>query len=106
MSSNGTPSRSATIWLHAVSWPWPCGLDPVITSTLPVGSIRIAACSQPPAAYASAPSTRDGASPHISVNVEMPMPSWTGSPESRRCFCSARRASYPNSSLALAVAAS
>ena len=25
MSSNGTPSASATIWLHAVSWPWPCG---------------------------------------------------------------------------------
>ncbi len=23
MSSNGTPSWSATIWLHAVSWPWP-----------------------------------------------------------------------------------
>ncbi len=49
-SSNGTPSWSATIWLHAVSWPWPWADDPVITSTLPVGSMRIDACSQPPAA--------------------------------------------------------
>ena len=49
MSSNGTPSWSATIWLHAVSWPCPCALDPVTTSTLPVGSIRIEAFSQPPA---------------------------------------------------------
>ena len=106
MSSKGTPSRSATIWLHAVSWPWPCGLVPVITSTLPDGSIRTLACSQPPAAYRSAPRTRDGASPHISVKVEMPMPSWILSPESRRCCCSARSASYPNNSIALAVAAS
>src|ERR1019366_278586 len=43
MSSNGTPSWSATIWLHAVSWPCPCALDPVTTSTLPAGSILIAA---------------------------------------------------------------
>ena len=49
-SSNGTPSLSATIWLHAVSCPWPCALDPVTTSTLPVASIRTLACSQPPAA--------------------------------------------------------
>ena len=48
-SSNATPSRSATICDSAVSWPWPCGEMPVMTSTLPVGSIRIAACSQPPA---------------------------------------------------------
>ena len=48
-SSNGTPSWSATIWLHAVSCPWPCGDEPVTTSTLPVGSIRMDACSQPPA---------------------------------------------------------
>ena len=89
-SSNATPSWSATIWLHAVSCPWPCGLVPVMTSTLPVGSIRIAACSQPPAAYRSEPSTRDGARPHISVKVEMPMPSWTVSPRSRRSACSRR----------------
>ena len=42
-SSKGTPSRSATIWLHAVSWPWPCGEAPVMTSTLPVASIRMLA---------------------------------------------------------------
>ena len=48
-SSNGTPSASATIWLHAVTWPCPCGVVPVTTSTLPVGSIRIEAASQPPA---------------------------------------------------------
>ena len=49
-SSNGTPSRSATICDHTVSWPCPCGEVPVITSTLPVGSMRIDAVSQPPAA--------------------------------------------------------
>ena len=48
-SSNGTPSRSATIWLHAVSWPWPWGETPVMTSTLPVASMRMLALSQPPA---------------------------------------------------------
>ena len=106
MSSKATPSRSATSWLHAVSCPWPCGLVPVITSTLPVGSIRTAACSQPPPTYPIEPSQRDGASPHISVYVEMPMPSWTGSPASRRFSCSARSSSYPKSSLAFAVAAS
>ena len=48
-SSKSTPSASAAIWLHAVSWPWPCGVVPVTTSTLPVGSIRTVADSQPPA---------------------------------------------------------
>ena len=48
-SSNGTPSWSATIWLNPVSWPCPCGEMPVITSTLPVASIRMPAASQPPA---------------------------------------------------------
>src|SRR3712207_9475209 len=70
-SSNGTPSASAAIWLHEVTWPCPCGVVPVTTSTLPVGSIRMLAASQPPAPYDSEPSTRDGARPHISVNVEM-----------------------------------
>ena len=76
------------------------------TSTLPVGSIRIVAASQPPAAYDSEPSTRDGASPHISVNVEMPMPSCTGSLRSRRSCCSRRSSSYPNMAMAFSVAAS
>ena len=90
MSSGSTPSWSAAIWLHAVTWPCPCGDVPVTTSTLPVGSTRMVACSQPPATYFSAASMRDGASPHISVKVEMPMPSCTGSLRSRRCCCSAR----------------
>ena len=93
MSSTGMPRESLAIWLHAVSWPCPCGEVPVTSSTLPVGRIRIVQCSQPPAAYRSAFSTRDGASPHISVNVEMPMPSWTGSSDARRVACSARNPS-------------
>jgi hypothetical protein len=58
--------------------------------TLPVGSIRSAAFSQPPPTYDRAPSTRDGARPHISVKVEMPMPSCTGSRRARRSACSRR----------------
>src|SRR5206468_76284 len=38
MSSIGTPSLSATIWHHDVSWPWPWGWLPVVTRTLLVGS--------------------------------------------------------------------
>ena len=51
--------------------------------------------SQPPAPYDSEPSTRDGASPHISVNVEMPMPSCTGrrGPAGRPARPAARRSS-------------
>ena len=75
MSSTGTPSTLLAIWLQAVSWPWPCGEVPVTTSTLPVGSRRTVQCSQPPATYFSAPRVREGASPHISVKVEMPIPS-------------------------------
>ena len=48
-SSKATPSRSATICDQAVSWPWPWAEEPVTTSTLPVGSIRTEALSQPPA---------------------------------------------------------
>ena len=58
MSSNGTPSWSATIWLQAVSWPCPCPDEPVTTSTLPNGSTRIDAVSQPPAPYDSEPEHR------------------------------------------------
>ena len=32
-SSNGIPSASAAIWLHAVTCPWPCGEVPVTIST-------------------------------------------------------------------------
>jgi hypothetical protein len=49
MSSNGTPSWSETIWLHAVACPCPCGVEPETTSTLPVGSTRMDTDSQPPA---------------------------------------------------------
>ncbi len=41
--------RSATICDHVVSWPWPCGVEPLTTWTMPVGSIRTVAASQPPA---------------------------------------------------------
>ena len=48
-----TPSSSATICAKVVSSPWPCGDAPVITVTLPVGSIFTVALSQPPAGMAA-----------------------------------------------------
>ena len=48
-SSGPTPILSATIMLHDVSWPWPCGDVPVTTWILLVGSTRTVAASQPPA---------------------------------------------------------
>ncbi len=48
-SSGSTPSWSATIIDHDVSWPWPWGVAPVTTCTLLVGSTRTVAVSQPPA---------------------------------------------------------
>ena len=105
-SSKGTPSASAAIWLQHVTWPWPCGLVPVTTSTLPVGSMRMLAASQPPAEYRRSRSTRLGASPHISVYVDTPMPSRTVSPRALRSACSARSLSYSNRASAFSVAAS
>src|SRR5579859_43419 len=105
-SSKATPSWSATIWLHEVSCPCPCGLVPVTTSTLPVGRTRTVAASQPPPAYRICPSTRDGAQPHASMYVDTPMPSWTWSPVPRRAACSLRSSSYGNSCSAVVVAAS
>ena len=67
MLSGSMPMRSATIWDQVVSWPWPCGVDPLTTWTLPVGSIRTVAASQPPAPKLSEASTRLGARPHIST---------------------------------------
>ena len=90
MSSGVTPRPSATICDHVVSCPWPCGDVPVATTTLPVGRQRIVAASQPPAAYRNAPRMFDGASPHISMYVESPMPIWRTSPLSRRDCCSLR----------------
>ena len=97
-----TPSRSATIWLNAVSWPWPCGAG--AGDDLDLAGRRASARSRAPSRRRRSRASRapgDGARPHISVNVETPMPSWTGSPASRRRFCSARSSSYPNISLAL-----
>jgi hypothetical protein len=65
--SGATPSFSEMICDHAVSWPWPCGVEPVTTWTMPVGSTRTVAASQPPAPTLSEPSTRLGARPHIST---------------------------------------
>ena len=48
-SSVLTPSLSATSIDHVVSWPCPWGVAPVTTCTVPVGSIRTVAASQPPA---------------------------------------------------------
>lgn len=48
-SSGATPIFSATIMLHAVSWPCPCGAVPVTTWILFVGRTRTVAASQPPA---------------------------------------------------------
>ncbi len=67
MSSGSMPSLSATIIDQEVSWPWPWGVAPLTTWTLPVGSTRTVAASQPPAAYLSDASTRLGARPHIST---------------------------------------
>ena len=67
MSSTSTPSWSATIWENVVTCPWPWGVTPISTRTVPVGSISMVAASHPPATYLSAWRTRDGARPHISV---------------------------------------
>src|SRR5437763_112405 len=52
MSSIGTPSSSAAICAKVVSSPCPCGDAPVMTVTLPVGSIFTVALSQPAAGVA------------------------------------------------------
>src|ERR1022692_4047529 len=51
-SSSGTPNSSAAIWAKVVSSPWPCGEVPVMTVTLPDGSILTVALSHPPAGVA------------------------------------------------------
>ncbi len=65
--SGSMPRRSATIIDQLVSWPCPWGAVPVMTCTVPVGSSRTVADSQPPAPKFSDASTRLGASPHIST---------------------------------------
>ncbi len=49
-SSRPTPSRSAAIWANVVSWPWPCGDEPLRTSSRPVGSSSASAVSNSPPA--------------------------------------------------------
>ncbi len=88
--SNGTPSWSATIWAIVVTLPWPCGDTPVSTRTVPVGRNSIVAASHPPAMYLSAASTRDGAMPHISSQVENPTPMTLVAPASFRSVWRAR----------------
>src|SRR5215208_3209366 len=55
ISSKPAPRRSATICENVVTCPWPCGDVPISACTLPVGSTRIVAASQPPAPYLRAP---------------------------------------------------
>ena len=47
-SSGVSPSSSATICATAVSWPWPCGAVPIVTTTLPLAFTRTCAQSEAP----------------------------------------------------------
>ena len=47
-SSIRQPSRSATICVSVVRWPWPWLLAPVATATLPLGSTRTVTPSNGP----------------------------------------------------------
>ena len=69
MSSIGTPNSSAASCAKLVSWPCPCGDEPVSTVTLPLASTRTVPLSQPAAGSAA-----EGPMPHISVYVETPIP--------------------------------
>ena len=74
--SGSTPSLSAAICANAVSSPWPCGLVPVYTVTAPVTCTRTSADSHMPVCRPKppGPTTRLGARPQISVQVQKPMP--------------------------------
>jgi carbon-monoxide dehydrogenase large subunit len=43
--SGSTPSRSTSIWVWIVAWPWPCEIEPVTKVMPPSGSKRISAVS-------------------------------------------------------------
>ncbi len=45
MRSGGTPSRSLTIWVKAVSLPWPIEVEPVKSATEPSALTRTSAVS-------------------------------------------------------------
>ena len=86
-----------------VTLPWPCGDTPVITRTEPVGRNSIVAESHPPAMYLRAASTRDGAMPHISSQVENPTPMTLVLPLARRSACCLRMSAYPRFSTSFSV---
>ena len=44
--SIGTPSHSTISWAKLVSWPWPCEVTPMISSTKPSGETVISAFSR------------------------------------------------------------
>ena len=69
MSSIGTPSWSAMTCAYVVSWPWPCGWVPTVTTTLPVRWTLMLADSHMAAPQPSptAPIHFDGATPHTSM---------------------------------------
>src|SRR6185437_8716354 len=78
-----TPSSSAAICAKEVSSPCLCGEAPVRIVTLPVGSTRTVALSQPPAGIAD-----DGPNAQISTYVDTPIP--TSRPSLRAFFWSSR----------------
>lgn len=108
MSSYGTPSSSDTSWANVVSWPWPCGNVPVVTTTLPVRWTLTLALSQSPAPHPSPPRPihLEGATPQTSTYVDNPIPSSLEAPSLRRLACSTRRSLYPTASSALSMAVS
>ena len=97
-AAKSTPSISATIWAKVVSWPWPWLWLPVKTDTDPVGCTRTLPDSYSPARAPSDPTTAEGAMPHASMKVEMPMPRSFPRPAA-----SFRRASKPSQSAALSA---
>ncbi len=84
----------------------PVRVVPVTTSTLPVGSMRMLAASQPPAAYRRSPQHPAGREPAHLRCASTPIPRRTKSPRRLRSACSARSLSYPKRASALSVAAS
>ena len=75
--SGSTPSRSTSICVWIVAWPWPCEIEPVTKVMPPSGSKRISAVSMVGSAACS-------------MVLEMPMPR-----SMPRLAASLRRASKP-----------
>ena len=81
MRSRGTPSRSLTICVNAVSLPWPIDVEPVKTATEPSALTRISAVSGLTEVYGP---------PATSIGLAMPRPR-----SLPRVRASARRFSKP-----------